>query len=101
MIKFLFAPLVALSLLGCVTTGLAPDTPEKQAVAFCNGFAGALQNMTIFKAAGKLSVNDIAAIDDVVATVEPYCTSTTIGAPTQALVNALDRIIIIQMAKKG
>ena len=90
---------VAVVLAGCAGGSL--DTPEKRGVAFCSSFAGVMQKMALFRQTGNLDAGDILQIDRAVSVIEPYCTGPTPNAPAQAVVDALDILLIVQLNQGG
>ncbi len=89
---------LALVISGCI--GGAVDTSEKASVVFCSSFASVLSKLTLFRTTGNLSSDDISRINDAVVIIEPFCTDlTVVGEPTDAVLQALDILLIMQLSQ--
>ncbi len=102
MTKIIMSALVAVMLSGCAGGSLGSlDTPEKQGVAFCNTFHGAMQKLVLFRRSGILSPGDIEAVGTAIDIIGPYCTSAMPEPPTRSIVDALDIILLIQLSRRS
>ncbi len=91
---------IVLALVVSACVGGNVDTSEKASVVFCSSFASVLSKLTLFRTTGNLSSADISRISDAVVIIEPFCTNlTVVGEPTDAVLQALDILLIMQLSQ--
>ncbi len=91
---------IVLALVVSACVGGNVDTGEKASVVFCSSFASVLGKLTLFRATGNLSSDDISRISDAVVIIEPFCTDlTVVGEPTDAVLRALDVLLLMQLSQ--
>ncbi len=91
---------IVLAVVVSACVGGTVNTPEKASVVFCSSFASVLNKLALFRTTGNLTAADISRINNAVVIIEPFCTNlTVVGEPTDAVLQALDVLLLMQLSQ--
>ena len=88
-----------LGLAGCLGGQMTLLDQQKATLQFCNTYVGTMQQMIVYRSLSLLTAKEIDAVNSMATIVGPHCSQPIPPPPTQALIAALDSIVLMQLQK--